>query len=225
MPADSLNLKGIWTMKVNLMLMRGHKSPQETKEVVDKIFKQSSEAKDPIYISDLMLEPNWAKPIMDRIRSSRDRIYKLKVLKDEWGKPVKPGDLVYRIHKKSLYESPDKPHSSAYLSSVVKSGKWKDTMEDHESFEVDKKGCISCTGDDMFYFLSHFGIHSISRERLSFHPNETSSGPVTLPNGNGMKHVWYWRYEEWDREMYDTAPVMQADESQRIDVKNVKHGN
>lgn len=212
-------------MKVNLMLMRGHKSPNETKEVVDKIFKQSAAEKDPIYISDLMLEPNWSKPIMDRIRASRDRIYKLKVLRDEWGQPVKPGDSVYRIHKKSLYESPDKPHSSQHLSSIVKRGAWKEEMEDHEAFEVDRKGCISCTGDDVFYFLSHFGIHSVSRQVLSFHPNETSAGPVTLPSGNGMKHVWYWRYEELDKEMYAASPFIQGDDSQRSESKNVKHGN
>jgi len=196
-------------MKIDLSRLRGAQNFDQTEAAVNFYMHQSSESGEPIFISDLLVDEDIAYPLLKQLRDDRSKQYHLHVLKDKWGQPVYPGDVVKREFKKSLNRSPGSPRSAKELSASMRRGSWEADFIRKEDFVVDKKGCITCSADDMWYFLSIFGIHSYSGHKISFHPNETSSGPQKLPNQPGMKHVHYWLYEEWDSEQYNKATVLE----------------
>lgn len=206
-------------MKVDLTLFSGAQSTAQAESVLESWIEKSVENNDPIEIGELLLDSESGGALLSRLRRDRSAKYRIKVIRDKWGKSVAPGDKVYRETNKSLYNSPDKPISSRDLSKIVRSKQWEKRMVDRTEFVVDDKGCIMVSADDCFYFLSHFGIHR-SGSILSFHPNETSSGPVRMDNENqGMKHVWYWRYMEVTEEEYSELPRISEQTSTNSTVK------
>lgn len=188
--------------QASLRRLRKAQNLEDANRIVKDILKDAREANDLIYFSDLMISEDVAMPLMQRLRNDKKKQYHLRVLKDKWGAPVNPGDIVKREFKEPLYKVPGVPISSKEISASVKAGKWEEDFLSFEEFEVDEKGCILCSADDMWYFLSHFGIHSYSGQRLSFHINETSAGPQKMQYKKGMKHAWYWLYKEMDKEQY-----------------------
>jgi hypothetical protein len=197
----------------DLSRLRGAQNFDQREEAVRYYMHLAAEKREPIYISDLIVEEDVAYPLLKQLRDDRSKMYHLKVLKDKWGQTVFPGDIVKREFKKSLNKAPGTPRSAKELNASMRRGTWDQDFIRYEEFVVDKKGCITCSADDMWYFLSIFGIHSYSRQRISFHPHETSAGPQKMPNSKGMKHAHYWLYEEWDKEQYDAAPELKARET------------
>lgn len=199
-------------MKVSLRRLREARSFDETQAVIKDMLAESREKKDEIFISDLIINDRsgGAFPLLERLRKDHGKRYFLKVIKDQWGRPVKPGDVVKRIFKEPLHRVPGTPISSAVISASVKAGTFADDFLHHEEFVIDDKGCIHCSADDMFYFLTHFGVHCYSRETLSMHPNETSGEPAKVPGTGEMKHRHYWLYEEVETKEYEKLPSLTA---------------
>lgn len=197
-------------MKIELSRLRGARNFDQVEAVISEYFREADAAGEPIYISDLIVDEDIASPLLSQLREDRTKKYHLRVIKDKWGANVLPGDIVKREFKKSLNRSPGSPRKSSELNSAMNRGAWEQEFIRYEKFVVDKKGCITCSADDMWYFLTHFGIHSYSRQRMSFHPHETSAGPKKLPAEPGMKHVHYWLYEEADEKQYEALPVIEV---------------
>ena len=191
-------------MKVNLERIIGVQS-NVIDGIVSEWVAESNNTKDPIYISDLLLQADVAEPLLARLRQEKSRKYRLLVLCDRWGNVPMPRDVVQRRHKRSLYIKPGVPMPARQQRALHHSGQWDAEMHEYEDFTVDDKGCISVTAEDAEHFISHFGVHGKSGHPISFHPNETSGDPAPCPGG-GMCDVHYWRFKEQDNHMYVKLP-------------------
>lgn len=196
-------------MKVSLRRIRDARTFETLNQIFKDIERDVAESGDEVFISDLMI--NWetgGDVLLERLRQDKRKKYYLKVIKDIWGQPVKPGDKVRREFKEKLHRAPGTPIHHKILTASVRSGNWEKDFLRFEDFVIDEKGCIKCSAGDMWYFLSHFGIHCYSREPISFHVNETSAGPQKVQSDGSMKHRHYWLYEEVETKKYDELPLL-----------------
>lgn len=137
-------------------------------------------------------------------RKTPKRTWKIRVLKDEWGNPPKPGDVLVRKIQRPLRDRAGRKMRSTTIKDMKRRGTFeKNYIEKHE-FKVDNKGCIECEYEHAAWFLSTYGIHYETRAALGGH-REFSSEPCKSPSG-GMLHVHYWRYEEAPPWVYETLP-------------------
>lgn len=175
---------------------------------------------DPPYMSDLLLgfnaggvhvmealearfkeDQSIERPMEQRFR------WKLKVLKDEWGQPVKPGDTVEHVVHRSPNHGKGKPMTSGEISVLKMNGFYERDWVTRIPYVVDEKGCITCGFVATSYFLQKFGIHGKTGAIISHHKVEHSGDPQVAPK-EGMKHAWYWRFKEVDAEDYGKLAVI-----------------
>lgn len=202
-------------MRVDLAEIRHIASnSRDLNNYIDTIFTRCR-PDDPPYMSDLLIGYNQGGiHIMmalaeraetdSRIDRPADQRFswKLKVLKDEWGQPVYPGDKVYH----SIYTSPNhgegKPYTASEISIEKMNGQFERNWITKVPYTVDSKGCITCGFVAASYFLQKWGIHGISGAIISHHKVETSGDPQEAPK-EGLKHVHYWRFKEIEKATYD----------------------
>lgn len=183
---------------------------------VDLIMAECQESEPP-FLSDLLIGVNnGGQPILialgDREKaemelSDDERFrWKIQVLRDEWGNEPVPGEFVERVIQKNLYKKEGKPVPATDLSAAKVDGSYSRKYERRLRYEVDGKGCIVCGFSAAMYFLTVYGVHSVTGYALTTKP-EHSTGVSKAPNGNQL-HVWYWRYKEMDTKAYKVlAPV------------------
>ncbi|NIS53119.1 MAG: hypothetical protein GWN94_18780 [Phycisphaerae bacterium] len=191
-------------MRVNLSDIQGVTNHAKRNSIIDEMITASEEKKDPIFISDLLINYEQAEPILAALREDSTPKYRLLCMKDEWGNTPQPGDIVRRREKKPLsiqVLGGTVPIPSSELNQWKRAGIYDRKRYKYRDFVVDEKGCILVNAVDAEHFLSIWGIHSISGMPISYHPNETSKDVTTAPDGQKY-HVWYWRYKEVDKEMY-----------------------
>ena len=153
-------------------------------------------------------------------------VWKILVRRDEWGNVPAPGEKVVRRipkNRKWVQNNEAKYTSSAQLNSAKVDGSYSDTFEEVREFEVDDKGCISCTFDDAGYFLFNWGVHHKTGRGMCSKP-EYSTEPVAAPNGNKL-HVHYWRYSEVDVDDYQQLPQREKKTRKKRGVKNETNPN
>ena len=177
---------------------------------------------DPPYMSDLLVgfnEGGIHMMIALDARTARDSqierppeqrfSWKLKVIKDEWGQPVYPGDVVYH----EIYTSPNhgegKPMTASEISVEKMNGTFEKNWITKIPYVVDKKGCITTGYVATSYFLQKWGIHGVTGAIISHHKVETSGDPHEAPK-EGMKHVHYWRFKEVDGRDYEKLPDIES---------------
>jgi hypothetical protein len=184
--------------------------------IIDEIMREAQN--DPIFISDLLADHMAAEPILAELRTSKAKKYILHFFRDEWGNVPQPGDIIKRPHKKPLKTREGLPIMGKELRAWKRSGIYEQKRYDYEYHTVDERGCITVNADDTEYFLSHYGIHSISDMPLSFHTIEHSVDPAPVkdpktgkPTGQKL-HVWYHRCKEVDAEMYKELPILKKTE-------------
>jgi len=205
-------------MKISLRRLKEARNFDEMNAQIRLILSDISEKKDEAFISDLIINEidGGAFPLLDRLRKDHGKKYYLKVLGDEWGKAVKPGDVVKRKFKEPLQRVPGTPIASSVISNAVRAGTFERDFFRFEEFIVDEKGCIKCSADDMWYFLTHFGIHCYSRQNLSMHVNERSPDAQKNQKTGEMGHRLYWRFEEVETKEYEKLPsIRQIDEKKK----------
>jgi hypothetical protein len=177
------------------------------------------------YLSDILIRGGGVgQPVLEELEAmeseaimSRDADslmkWKLKVIRDEWGNPPRPGDKVIKINKLPLNKR-GKSLPPDELNLAMLDGSYAKRFEKHVPYTIDEKGCIECSFTDAGYFLIHHGIHG-KTERTMNTKEEHSTEPVDAPNGSKI-HVWYWRFMEVDAEDYKNLPKLKkTDEPKR----------
>jgi len=144
--------------------------------------------------------------------------WKIKVLRDEWGNKLQPGDVVERVVMKGLYKRDGIPVASTEMSRAKVDGSYKDRFENRYRYTVDDKGCVECGFTAAGYFLNVYGVHAITGYSLTTKPVH-STEPSKAPNGQ-MLHVWYWRYSETDAAMYDALPKIKKSDDPKRGLQN-----
>ena len=175
---------------------------------------------DPPYMSDLLLGFNQGgvhimqaleerfkqDQSIDRPQEQRFK-WKLKVLKDEFGQPVKPGDIVEHVIHRSPEHGTGKPMTSGEISVLKMNGFYERDWVTRIQYKVDDKGCITTGFVATSYFLQKFGVHGKTGAIISHHKVAHSGDPQEAPK-EGMKHVHYWRFKEVDSEDYGKLDVI-----------------
>ena len=192
-------------MQVDLNRLKGVRNPMQIDAIVAEIISEADG--DPIYLSDMLIAEKYGNqtmaPLLQELRKDPSKLYHLKCIEGKFREKIYPGDRIYRRHKKSLYLRPGYPIPTHELSTTVRLGQWEDRMLRQETFVVDKKGCITVSADDAWYFLTQYGIHGKSGAQISFHPKEFSEEPMRNPADGKMKIVRYWRFKELDAAEYE----------------------
>ena len=191
---------------------------------------------DPPYMSDCLvafnnggvhvMEALEAKHIndqsIDRPFEQRFR-WKLQCIRDEWGQPVKPGDVIEHIIHRSPEHGPGKPMTSGEISELKMNGFYERDWVTRIPYKVDEKGCITCGYVATSYFLQKYGIHGKTGAIISHHKVPNSADPQEAPK-EGMKHVHYWRFKEVDTGDYEQLAVI-ADKERSQKGTASKEGN
>ncbi len=187
---------------------------RDVKDYISKLL----DPQDPPYLSSCMaattqggvyvMQALEARYLGDRDMPPEGRIrWTLRVLSDEWGRPVVPGQTIIRKVQLPLEHGPGKPLTSEEINIDKMDGVYDKKWLRKIPYIVDEKGCITCEYQDAVYFLRSFGVHGKSGARMSMHVNSTSGDPVKTPDGQ-MCHVHYWRYKEVDADEYAALPVL-----------------
>ncbi len=192
-------------MRVDLSRIIGVKNPRARDTIVDEIIAETDN--DPPFISDLLVEHQTAEPLLDELRKDRRNRHCLHMKRDEWGEPPVPGEIVKRKHKIPLKTKEGLPIPSVEINRWKRAGIYEKKRYTYDEYTLDEKGCIWCNARDAEYFLSNWGVHSISGMPISYHAYEHSVEPAPCPNG-GMKHVWYYRFFEQTKDMHEKLPVL-----------------
>jgi hypothetical protein len=194
-------------MKVDLNRLRGVSNPRAMDAIISDIIKEANNSGDQIYISDLLIASaageGVAEPLLERLREDKIRKYKLFCIRDKNGNQIKPGDKVKRWYKKSLMRD-GVPIPGRELNTIRRTGRWESDMNTFDEFQVDEKGCIAVDAVDAEYFLTHFGIHGESEQRISFHP-DVKSAPYAERGTGKIRVTWYWRFKELSKDAYMSA--------------------
>ena len=195
-------------MEVNLSQFHGVPNMAMLEDLCDKLIEQSEKDDDPIFLSDLLTDPDTAEPLLAKLREDESPKYWVHFFRTKWGEDTKPGDKVTKRVNKSLYLKPGKPMPGTQQKSLMKAGQWDKKMVKKTNFTLNAKCCVKLNAVDALYFLMQHGIHLRSRQPLSYHPNETTSEPVDyIVDGRkkGKKTLWYWLCEEYDKDQYANA--------------------
>jgi hypothetical protein len=203
-------------MRVELSRIIGVKNHRARDAIIDEIIKEAEN--DPIFISDLLVEHQTADPILTDLRQDKTKKYILKMICGEWGEEPEPDFIIKRKYKKPLKDREGLPIPATILNQWKRAGVYDQKRYMYEEYKLDEKGCFKVDAENAEYFLSQWGVHSISGFPLSYHPQEKSTEPVNYPGG-GKRHVHYYRFKEMTQEMYDKLPVLKKTESSKSDKK------
>lgn len=195
------------------------RSADDLNEYIDDFLDHKCSPDDPPYLSDIMIASGQGgQPLLEalseRYEKGRDLpaskrfFWKLQVLRDEWGNPPRPGDVVKLRIAKKLRHREGKPLATNEIMIDVQSGEFDRKWNDYHEYSVDERGCISVEFNDAGNLLRQFGVHGKSGRRISIHPEEHSGDPALCPDGQ-KRHVWYWRYREVDKEDYAKLPLLE----------------
>jgi len=141
--------------------------------------------------------------VEDRLR------WKIQILKDEWGNKPRPGDVLVRRIQKKPKDRKGNMVGGDQLSADMRMGNYDEKWIRKVNYQVDEKGCITCTFDAAVFFLNTRGIHYKTRRPVgtTIHP-EYSTEPVKAPSGE-MLHVHYWLYTEVDKKAWAALPKIE----------------
>jgi len=124
---------------------------------------------------------------------TKQRQYKIKVLFDRFGQPVKKGDVVEWKFDLRTRDADDRKLSTKDIANIIRTGRG-DSLKIMHAAEVDKDGCITVDYQDAAKLLNNWGMHYSGKTPIS-KMNELSGGPKKTPDGT-MKHIHNWRFME-----------------------------
>jgi len=195
---------------------------KDLKSYIDGFFQKCVGAGDPPYMSDLLDPSGGGLHFMVALedRYTKDRKWPehmrfkwhLKVRYDEYGKPPVPGEKVVILRQKPIKLWPG--DTTRDINTAKINGTYEEDFQERLEFVIDDKGCITVEYEEAAYLLRRWGIHGKSGAVLSMYKAaETSGGkdgtekPPKDADGK-RRNVWYWRYHEVDKEMYEALPVL-----------------
>ena len=124
----------------------------------------------------------------------KGRMWKLRVIRDEWGNEPPNVKEVTIKRMRPLRDPSGLKITGRKLNDHKRRGTFERTFVDVHTYEVDEYGCITCPFEDAVLLLRGYGVHHASGEPITGR-REMSSAPCKAPDGSQL-HVWYWRYVE-----------------------------
>ena len=173
----------------------------------------SCSAGDPIQLSDLIAnKTGWGGSALMYLGTmaqrrgdvAADMTWKIKVLRDEWGNKLGPGDVVVKRTPRPLIDELGASVKPQEMSVAMLDGSYEEKYIIKTKYEVDEKGCIECGFTDAVYFMHNYGLHEKTGRVLST-KEEHSREPVDAPNGQKL-HCHYWRFQEVSKKDYEALP-------------------
>ena len=171
------------------------------------------EKDDPIFLSDCIVRGGAAGSTVLKslalqeekaLKERRDpMLWKIYVIRDEWGNVPNPGEPVYKVNKSDLKRG-DKLVSGNEMNVAMMDGSYSEQFEDRRPYEIDEKGCIECSFTDAGSFLQTRGMHAKSNRPMTTYKSP-SSEPVKAPDGK-MHLIHYYLYREITKEAYENLP-------------------
>ncbi|MCP4640280.1 MAG: hypothetical protein GY851_07610 [bacterium] len=133
---------------------------------------------------------------------TNQRAWKLRVLCDRWGMPVKPGDVIkYKADLTNKDEDGNKL-TSRDIKDMKRRGAYN--LVTTHALVVDDRGCLTALFEDASKLLKTHGVHYVSGEPITG-LKELSGALKDAPDGS-KKHVHNWRYVEVPPWEYDELP-------------------
>jgi hypothetical protein len=200
-------------MRVKTERLIGQPNYRALDAAVDAMIQEADEAKDVLYLSDLLVDMDtagMAEPLLVVLRDDPTKKYTLHFMRDEWGNQMRPGDVVRRKFKRPLTRKVNGQHitiPSTELNQWKRSGIYDQKRFYHEEYTLDERGCVKVSAADLEYFLTQWGVHSFSGSPISYHAMEHSEDDAPAPNGDRL-HVWYWRCKEVTKDQYKNLPKL-----------------
>ena len=200
-------------MKLDLASFSGIFDKKILAKKMDDFLSRCS-PEDPPMLSDLIVDKMKhggvalraiAKADERNVRYAPNKVFnfKIKVLKDEWGKTYKPGDKVKFVTRKldTLKDGPEERNNARRM------GTYEEDYLDIIEYEVDKKGCITCGFETAVNFLINYGLHAMTGRPLTDKVEVSKNVSFKEVDGKKIyKHLWYWRYQEVTPEQYKKLP-------------------
>jgi hypothetical protein len=177
---------------------------------------------DPPYLSDVLVNYNrGGATFLERLgqmaedRGEVDFKWKIRVISDEWGQPVKPGDVVTRKIARNNRDHRGNLTSCMDRNIAIAAGTYEDDYYRHLPFKVDDRGCIECGFEDAVAFINTRGIHGRSGRPLPMNTHPVAAEePVKCADGQ-HRTPHYRLYQEVDNEQYEALPVLTEDKPKR----------
>lgn len=148
--------------------------------------------------------------------------YKIKVLKDIWGNPVYPEDIVEWKFERKTRDMFGHKITNRQFKEYVRRGEQREIEVWHEAI-VDEKGCIDVPFKDAAILLNTRGVHFMSNQPLTHFPERDRK--VTRDHYDpefaktmGIHH--YWRYSECPPWIYETLPKIKKPRKTKTDSDN-----
>jgi len=210
-------------MQIKFSDIKSARSQDELDSIISEIVSTNTK-ESPIYLSDIIVNYNNGgglimKAIADRDEEdaeggSEERIlYKIKVVRDEWGNPPVPGEKVKWVINKRPKDQHGRPVTASDAAAMRITGDWDKKFKIVREYTVDNKGCISVPFQVAAAMLNVYGLHGRTMKPITKnHPIEHSTEPVETPSGEKL-HVWYWRYYEVTPEEHVALPDLEKVEA------------
>jgi hypothetical protein len=149
------------------------------------------------------------RTLHDHFRQNRDLRYKIKVLKDMWGKPVAPGELVRWKFGRRTRDAFGRKYTQDQIKAYTRRGELGQIEIWHDA-TVDANGCITVGFEDAAILISERGIHYESKAPITRMPEKRDEPTYDRYDRDtrkllGFQH--YWLYEEVPNALEAGAPV------------------
>lgn len=187
---------------------------KQQREIFVKFYQECVQKDLAPFISDFIIEgDSWGcLPMIIIAESEGERVhdgepllkFKLRVLCDKWGQPVKCGDIV--VH--SIPSKAWKGASPVDETRARQMGKYEELFRKHLEYKVDERGCISVPFHTASYFIQQFGVHSKTGLPIT---KQKRILPEQIPKKRNMPEMGtlhYWRYSEVTEEQYSKLPII-----------------
>jgi len=151
------------------------------------------------------------KTLTDAIGNNPNVRYKIKVLKDMWGNPMKPGDEIEWKFEIKIRDMFGKKLTHRQRKEYIRRGE-RDMVEEWHSATIDGKGCVDVPFRDAAILLNTRGVHFESGLPIMNHTYPERSKKITrdhyekeYANVIGTQH--YWLYCEVPTDVYEQLPI------------------
>lgn len=149
------------------------------------------------------------KVLTDAVAENPTVRYKIRVLSDMWGNPVKPGDKVEWKFERKTRDMFGKKITNRQFKEYIRRGEEREIEIWHDAI-VDEKGCVDVPFKDAAILLDTRGVHFESKQPLCNFPRTRKA--VTrdhydkeFANVLGIQH--FWLYEECPSDVYEQIPT------------------
>ena len=193
--------------RINFALIGQQRTrPQKEQTLLEEIARCDNE----IIITDCLVNKgNGGLDIMHYITQTEKQMpmrrFKIKVLKDMWGKPVQPGDKVEWVRNRKTRTPFGVKMRHAHIASMISQGREREVIDFGEA-TVDNKGCIDVGFFDAGMLLNTRGVFLNNPKIPLTQYKETSTKPSHNNQADKFQLQHFWLYQEVPMAIYNELP-------------------